>query len=98
MLPNFEPKNKKCITPHGGFLEGVYEIELDTKTEYEGFEGTISTFQNGYFKKNRRSRFSENPFLGTVPTPLKSLFFTNFLQRANFKFFWSSLDSRHRNL
>jgi hypothetical protein len=22
---------------HGGFLEGVYEIELDTKTEYEGF-------------------------------------------------------------
>jgi hypothetical protein len=24
-------------TFHGGFLEGVYEIELDTKTEYEGF-------------------------------------------------------------
>jgi hypothetical protein len=24
-------------TMHGGFLEGVYEIELDTKTEYEGF-------------------------------------------------------------
>jgi hypothetical protein len=22
---------------HGGFLEGVYEIEHDTKTEYEGF-------------------------------------------------------------
>jgi hypothetical protein len=22
---------------HGGFLEGVYEIELDTKTEYERF-------------------------------------------------------------
>ncbi len=22
---------------HGGFLEGVYKIELDTKTEYEGF-------------------------------------------------------------
>ncbi len=22
---------------HGGFLEGVYEIELDTKTGYEGF-------------------------------------------------------------
>ncbi len=22
---------------HGEFLEGVYEIELDTKTEYEGF-------------------------------------------------------------
>jgi hypothetical protein len=22
---------------HGGFLEGVYEIELDTKTEYGGF-------------------------------------------------------------
>jgi hypothetical protein len=21
----------------GGFLEGVYEIKLDTKTEYEGF-------------------------------------------------------------
>jgi hypothetical protein len=32
-----------------GFLEGVYEIELDTKTEYEGFLGTLSTFQNGYF-------------------------------------------------
>jgi hypothetical protein len=33
----------KCCTMllyllvHGGFLEGVYEIELDTKTEYEGF-------------------------------------------------------------
>jgi hypothetical protein len=25
------------ILTHGGFLEGVYEIELDTKTEYEGF-------------------------------------------------------------
>jgi hypothetical protein len=24
-------------SPHGGFLEGVYEIELDTKTEYEEF-------------------------------------------------------------
>jgi hypothetical protein len=24
---------------HGGFLEGVYEIELDTKTEYEGVLG-----------------------------------------------------------
>jgi hypothetical protein len=24
-------------TGHGEFLEGVYEIELDTKTEYEGF-------------------------------------------------------------
>jgi hypothetical protein len=24
-------------TAHGGFLEGVYEIELDTKTEYGGF-------------------------------------------------------------
>ncbi len=24
-------------TLHGGFLEGVYEIELDTKIEYEGF-------------------------------------------------------------
>jgi hypothetical protein len=24
-------------TKHGLFLEGVYEIELDTKTEYEGF-------------------------------------------------------------
>jgi hypothetical protein len=34
---------------HGGFLERVYEIELDTKTEYEGFLGTLSTFQNGYF-------------------------------------------------
>jgi hypothetical protein len=22
---------------HGGILEGVYEIELDTKTEYDGF-------------------------------------------------------------
>ncbi len=22
---------------HGLFLEGVYKIELDTKTEYEGF-------------------------------------------------------------
>jgi hypothetical protein len=34
---------------HGLFLEGVYKIELDTKTEYEGFKGTPSTFQNGYF-------------------------------------------------
>ncbi len=34
---------------HGGFLERVYESELDTKTEYEGFLGTLSTFQNGYF-------------------------------------------------
>jgi hypothetical protein len=25
------------FSKHGGFLEGVYEIELDTKTEYEGF-------------------------------------------------------------
>jgi hypothetical protein len=24
------------ISGHGEFLEGVYEIELDTKTEYEG--------------------------------------------------------------
>jgi hypothetical protein len=34
---------------HGGFLERVYESVLDTKTEYEGFLGTLSTFQNGYF-------------------------------------------------
>jgi hypothetical protein len=49
-IPSIKPR-------HGGFLERVYEIELDTKTEYEEFYGTISTFQNGYFKKNRRSRF-----------------------------------------
>jgi hypothetical protein len=32
--------DKSCdsiVISHGGFLEGVYEIELDTKTEYEGF-------------------------------------------------------------
>ncbi len=28
---------KKGIISHGLFLEGVYKIELDTKTEYEGF-------------------------------------------------------------
>jgi hypothetical protein len=27
----------KVIEMHGLFLEGVYEIELDTKTEYEEF-------------------------------------------------------------
>ncbi len=31
------------------FLKGVYKIESDTKTEYEGFQGTLSAFQNGYF-------------------------------------------------
>jgi hypothetical protein len=25
------------LRDHGLFLEGVYKIELDTKTEYEGF-------------------------------------------------------------
>jgi hypothetical protein len=28
---------KSWKTYHGLFLEGVYKIELDTKTEYEGF-------------------------------------------------------------
>jgi hypothetical protein len=32
----FQPPNPS-ITAHGLFLEGVYKIELDTKTEYEGF-------------------------------------------------------------
>jgi hypothetical protein len=30
-------KNFGLHGKHGGFLEGVYEIELDTKTEYGGF-------------------------------------------------------------
>jgi hypothetical protein len=34
-------------------------------------------------EKNHRSAFWENPFLGTVPTAFKTLFFTNFLQRAD---------------
>jgi hypothetical protein len=29
--------SKFHVNLHGGFLEGVYEIELDTKTEYEEF-------------------------------------------------------------
>jgi hypothetical protein len=33
--PNTNFSNAFII--HGGFLEGVYEIELDTKTEYEEF-------------------------------------------------------------
>ncbi len=31
------PSKDPVILLHGGFLEGVYEIELDTKTEYEEF-------------------------------------------------------------
>jgi hypothetical protein len=30
-------KKMEELLSHGGFLERVYEIELDTKTEYEGF-------------------------------------------------------------
>jgi hypothetical protein len=30
-------RRKIIIPQHGLFLEGVYKIELDTKTEYEGF-------------------------------------------------------------
>jgi hypothetical protein len=44
----FQGRNFKEV-PHGGFLVGVYEIELDTKTEYGGFWGTIFTFQKRYF-------------------------------------------------
>jgi hypothetical protein len=33
----FEEKHNFLQSLHGGFLEGVYEIELDTKTEYGGF-------------------------------------------------------------
>jgi hypothetical protein len=32
-----QSKNNAVIMSHGLFLEGVYKIELDTKTEYEGF-------------------------------------------------------------
>jgi hypothetical protein len=37
---------------HGKFLEGVYEIELDTKTEYGGFRGhfQMATLTNPKFK------------------------------------------------
>jgi hypothetical protein len=38
-----------CCRLHGMFLKGVYKIESDTKSEYEGFKGTLFTFQNGYF-------------------------------------------------
>jgi hypothetical protein len=30
------PNEKSLLMDHGLFLEGVYKIELDTKTEYEG--------------------------------------------------------------
>jgi hypothetical protein len=36
-LPSPENRAMYPTTPHGGFLERVYESELDTKTEYEGF-------------------------------------------------------------
>ncbi len=46
-----DSKNIYCnvLISHGGFLERIYESELDTKTEYDEFLGTLSTFQNGYF-------------------------------------------------
>ncbi len=35
---------------HDMFLEGVYEIELDTKTEYGGFWGTLPHSKIGILK------------------------------------------------
>jgi hypothetical protein len=35
--------NYRFFDSHGLFLEGVYKIELDTKNEYEGFEGFEGT-------------------------------------------------------
>jgi hypothetical protein len=47
---------------HGGFLEGVYEIELDTKTEYGGFRGPFPHPRMGIFKKIVGAVFEKTRF------------------------------------
>jgi hypothetical protein len=38
---------KQINSNHGLFLEGVYKIELDTKTEYEDFRGHLPPSKSG---------------------------------------------------
>jgi hypothetical protein len=39
------------VSTHGLILEGVYKIELDTKTEYGGFRGHLPHSKTGILKK-----------------------------------------------
>ncbi len=54
------------------------------KLSMRGFRGHFPHYKTGILKKNRRSRFRESPFLGTVPTPLETSFFTIFFYKGLF--------------
>jgi hypothetical protein len=49
------------------FRGSLCKLDSTQKLSMRGFRGHFPHSKTGIFKKNRRSRFWENPFLGTVP-------------------------------
>jgi hypothetical protein len=58
------------------------KLNSTQKLSMRGFKGPVPHSKMGIFKKIVGAVFEKNPFLGTVPTPLKTMFFTNFFTKS----------------